>query len=79
MEDIFEKKKKKYVHLVVPSDLADKLKTLGKGSYTQIIRQLVEVNTDRRVLEDIKDLKKQVYELENKLQLVVQLNKLHFA
>ena len=75
MENIFDKKEKKFTHIVIPTELARKLKE-NKGSYTQIIKQLLNISIDKRVIERLNQIEDDILELQDKLIKIVQLNKL---
>ena len=75
MEEIFEKKKK-FTHIVIPTELANKLKNKHKGSYSSIIKQLLDISIETRVFDRIKQVESDILELQNKLERLVSFNRL---
>jgi transcription elongation factor GreA-like protein len=64
--NIFEgKKEKRFLQIVIPRDLADKLKKINSGSYADAIRQLLQVSIDKRIFERIKELEERIDKLED--------------
>jgi hypothetical protein len=56
MENIFEAKPKKlYKQIVIPEKLAERLKLVGKGSYTACIEELLNKEKENKGMKELKE------------------------
>jgi len=64
----------KFKPVMIPRELADQLKKLNKGSYTQTIKYLMNESPGERVIDQIKLINSEILKIQEMLERVVQVN-----
>ena len=66
--------KKKFQSVMIETQIAEKLKSLNKGSYNTAIKHLLGINPEKNLIEKIKQNEEDVLEIKEKLEKLVRLN-----
>jgi hypothetical protein len=76
MEPIFtaSKPKKKFIQVMIPSELASKLKALNKGSYSNAIKSLLNIKQDNTLTLKVSELEDSILQIQEHIDKLKRFN-----